>query len=183
MSGKLKVGLVQSLAGAIILTLLMMPMGMLGFGQYIWMLFLPLLLFFAMGAQFKLIPSMIVCYICGVVWAYISGLLQSAFGAFAPQIVVETVPTIITIFLILTIHENLLANTTFGNIPSLFLGMCSTFFVFTMNIDITPFHLIGFYIYGIVLVAVLVLGGGAVCNLAFGKENVQKICADGENHD
>lgn len=177
MSMEKKVRLVQAFAGAVILTLLMMPMGALGFGQFVWMLFLPLLLFFALKADFKVIPSMIVCYICGVAWAFISGFLQEVFGSFAPEIVVQTVPTIISIFLILTIHENLLANTIFGNIPSLFLGMSTTFFVFMMGIEITPFHLIGFFVYGIILSVVLVMGGGAICSLVFGKEEVQKVFA------
>lgn len=173
-----KVGLVQAFTGAVVLTLLMIPMGMLGFGQFIWMLFLPLLLFFALKAQMKVIPSMIVCYICGVAWAFASGALQGLFATFAPQLVVETVPTIICIFLILTIHENFLAKTIFGNIPSLFLGMATTFFVFMMGVEITPLHLIGFFIYGIVLSVVLVKGGGLVCSLVFGKETLQQVFAE-----
>lgn len=183
MSMERKVGLVQAFTGAVVLTLLMMPMGMLGFGQYIWMLFLPLLLFFALKAQFQVIPSMIVCYICGVVWAYLSGALQGAFASFAPPLVVETVPTILCIFLVLTVHENLLVKTIFGNVPALFLGMSTTFFVFMMGIDITPFHLVGFFVYGVVLSVVLVMGGGFVCSLVFGKESVQAVFAGKAAHD
>lgn len=170
MNSNVMIRMVQALVGAVVLTLLMQVFAMTGFGQYIWMLFLPLLLFFALGADFKKVPSMIICYICGVVWAFISGMLQGVFSQFAPQVVVDIVPTIIVIFIVLTVHENLLAKTVLGNIPALFLGMCTTFFVFMMGLDLTPLHLVGFYLYGLLLAIVLVMSGMGVCSLLFGKE-------------
>lgn len=175
-----KIRLVQAFAGAIILTLLMMPMGILGFGQYIWMLFLPLLLFFALGAQFKVIPSMLVCYICGVVWAHFNGILQGVISSFLPLSIAELIATIITIFLVLTVHENFLAKTIFGNIPALFLGMCTTFFMFMSKATITPFHLIGFFFYGIFLSVVLVMGGFTICSAIFGKQEVVKLFVESD---
>ena len=74
------------------------------------------------------------------------------------------------IFLILTTHENLLEGTIFGNIPSIFLGLSTSFFVFMLNVPLTTLHLIGFYCYGLVLAAALVLSGMAVCSAIFGKE-------------
>lgn len=174
MNDRMKIKMVQSLTGAIVLTLLMQIFAMTGFAQYIWMLFLPLLLFFALGADFKKIPSMIVCYVCGIAWAFINGIVQGAFASFAPEMVVNTVPTIIIIFLVLTIHEGFLANTVFGNIPCLFLGMATTFFVFMLGIDLTPVHLAGFFLYGIFLSVVLVVSGMTVCSKIFGKERAMK---------
>lgn len=174
MSDRMKVKIVQSFVGAVVLTILMQFFVAAGFGQYIWMLFFPLLLFFALGADFKKIPSMIICYICGVVWAHINGIVQGIFGQFAPELVVNIVPTILIIFLVLTLHEGFLVKTVFGNIPCLFLGMCTTFFVFMIGVDLTPFHLIGFYIYGIFLSVVLVVSGTAVCSAIFGKEKTMK---------
>jgi hypothetical protein len=174
MKEKMKIKIVQSLTGAIVLTILMAVFEALGFGRYIWMLFFPLLLFFALGADFKKIPSMIVCYICGVAWAFINGVVQGAVAGFAPQIIVNTVPTILIIFAVLVIHEGVLANTVFGNVPCLFLGMCTTFFVFMLEVDLTPIHLIGFYLYGTVLSVVLVLSGMGVCAAVFGKERAMK---------
>lgn len=171
---RMKIKMVQSLTGAIVLTLLMTVFGIAGFGQYTWMLFLPLLLFFALGANFKLIPSIIVCYICGVAWAFINGVIQNAFAKFLPESLVNIIPTILVIFLILTIHEGLLVGTIFGNIPCLFLGMATTFFTFMMNIPLTPFHLVGFFLYGLVLSVVLVLSGMGICSLIFGKEAAMK---------
>lgn len=174
MSDRMKVKMVQSLVGAVVLTILMQFFAAAGFGQYIWMLFFPLLLFFALGADFKKIPSMIVCYICGIIWAHINGIVQGLFGQFAPEMVVNIVPTILIIFLVLTIHEGFLAKTIFGNIPCLFLGMCTTFFVFMLGVDLTPIHLIGFYLYGILLSVVLVISGVTVCSAIFGKDKAMK---------
>ncbi len=174
MSDRMKVKIVQSFIGAVVLTILMQFFAAAGFGQYIWMLFFPLLLFFALGADFKKIPSMIICYICGVAWAYINGIVQGVFGKFASEMVVNIVPTILIIFLVLTIHEGFLVKTAFGNIPCLFLGMCTTFFVFMIGVDLTPVHLIGFFIYGIILSIVLVVVGMAACSAIFGKEKTMK---------
>lgn len=167
---RIKIRMVQAFTGAVVLTLLMQVFGMTGFGQYMWLLFLPLLLFFALGADFKKIPSMIVCYVCGVAWAYINGILQELFRKFSPEIVVNIVPTIIIIFLVLTVHENLFSGTVLGNVPALFMGMSTTFFVFMTQAPINGLYLIGFYLYGIFLAVALVLAGMGVCSLIFGKE-------------
>lgn len=82
MSTKRKALLIQAAFGAVILTLLMQPMGMLGFQNYNWMLFIVLLLFFALGADFKKIPSMIICYGVGILWAMLNGILMGALSGF-----------------------------------------------------------------------------------------------------
>lgn len=174
MSINKKVRLVQAGYGAIVLTLMMQPMNMLGYGGYLWMIFMPLLLFFAFGAQFKIIPSMIVSYICGVVWAMINGILIGILGNFLPAGAVNLAAPTILVFCILTIHENFLSKTIIGNIPALFMGLASTFFTFLIIPSnapaITPVHLIVFFIYGIVLSIVLAGGGFMICSLIFGKE-------------
>ena len=174
MSDRIKIKMVQSLTGAIVLTLLMQIFAMTGYAQYMWMLFLPLLLFFALGADFKKIPSMIAGYVCGVIWAFVNGMVQGAFAAFAPEVVVNIVPTILIIFLVLVVHEGFLAKTIFGNVPFLFLGMSTTFFVFMLGIDLTPVHLVAFFLYGIFLSVVLVVSGMTVCSKIFGKERTMK---------
>jgi hypothetical protein len=171
-----KVRLVQAFVGSVVLTLLMIPMGIMGYGKYTWMLFLPLLLFFAFGADFKKIPSMIICYVAGVAWGFLPGVLGNFLESLrVPLFIVQNLPPIVTIFLMLTVHENFLRLTLFGNIPSMFLGTASVFFLFSLQPDITPLHLIGFYLYGIFLSVCLVMGGGFVCCLIFGKETVFNI--------
>lgn len=61
----------------------------------------------------------------------------------------------------------------FGNIPALFLGLATTFFNFSATI--TQIHLIGFFLYGILLTCALVGGGFALCSLVFGKEKVLEV--------
>lgn len=173
MSINRKVRLVQAIYGAIVLTLMMQPIGMLGYGGYLWMLFMPLLLFFAFGAQFRIIPSMIVSYICGIIWALVNGVLSGALGTILSANMVNLAAPIIVIFCILTVHENFLAKTIVGNIPALFMGLASTFFTFLLTPSnapvITPIHLIGFFLYGIVLSVLLAGGGFLFCSKIFGK--------------
>ena len=75
MTDRNKIKLVQALVGAITLTLLMQAMGLVGFGQYTWMCFLPLLMFFAFGANFKMIPEMVISYAVGELWCVINGIV------------------------------------------------------------------------------------------------------------
>jgi len=174
-----KVRLVQALYGAIILTLMMQPIGMLGYGAYIWMLFMPLLLFFAFGADFKVIPSMIVSYICGIVWALANGILSGVLGGIFSATVANLAAPLIVIFCILTVHENFLAKTIVGNVPALFMGLASTFFTFLITPAnapvITPIYLVAFFLYGILLSVVLAGGGFLVCSLVFGKEKTAAV--------
>lgn len=173
MSIKRKALLIQAAFGAVILTLLMQPMVALGFGNYNWMLFVVLLLFFAMGADFKKIPTLIVCYPIGILWALLNGVLMGAMKGL-PAWVSGIALTIAIIFSILTVHENLLRDTIFGCVPALFLGLAETFFIFSIQPAnapaITPVHLFVFFIYGLFMTSILVLGGGALCNAILGKE-------------
>lgn len=173
MSIKRKALLIQAAFGAVILTLLMVPMGIMGFKCYNWMLFIVLLLFFATGADFKKIPSMIVCYPIGILWAMLDGVLIGTLKEL-PEWTSGIVLTMVIIFCILTVHENLLRDTIFGNIPALFLGLAETFFVFSIQpantIIITPLHLYGFFLYGMVMTLILVIGGGMLCNIIIGKD-------------
>lgn len=177
MSMSKKIKLVQAVFGAITLTLMMQPLVILGYGAYIWMLFMPLLLFFAFGAQFEIIPSMIICYICGVVWALVNGVASGIIGSLLPASAANIVTPMLIIFCILTVHENLLQKTLFGNIPALFMGLASTFFIFLIKPAnapvITPIHLAIFFIYGVLLSVVLAAGGFLLCSLVFGKENTE----------
>ena len=80
MTDRRKIKLVQALTGAVVLTILMQGMTLLGMPQYTWMLFLPLLMFFALGANFKNIPSMVICYAVGELWWLHLGLWRHQHG-------------------------------------------------------------------------------------------------------
>jgi hypothetical protein len=134
---------------------------------------MPLLLFFAFGANFKIIPSMIVSYVCGIGWALINGILAGVLSGFMDPIMANSVAPIPIIFLILTIHENFLEGSVAGNVPALFMGLASTFFTFLIVPSnaphLTPIHLIVIFCYGIFLSVALAGGGFAICSAIFGK--------------
>lgn len=182
MNIKNKVLLVQALFGAFILSILMSIPAALGYDAYVWMLFLPLMLFFAFGADFKRVPSMIVCYILGVGWAMINGLLMGVLIPLLGPALGNMIGPFIVVFLVLTIHENFLGETIFGNVPALFMGLATTFFTFLIvpaNAPaITPLHLIGFYLYGTFMAVVLAGGGFKICSMIFGMETTISVFKD-----
>lgn len=175
MTDRNKVKLVQAAVGAVALTLLMQVMGIVGFGQYTWMCFLPLLMFFAFGANFKMIPTMIISYAVGELWCIINGIVMGIFGSFAGgnMILSMLIPTILVIFCILTVHENFFEGAIFSNVPCIFMGMATSFFITEMGANTDPIlfvELLGFWCYGLVLAVALVLSGMVVCSAIFGKE-------------
>lgn len=169
--------LVQAATGAIVLTLLMQLMGVFGYGQYTWMCFLPLLMFFAFGANFKMLPEMIVSYIVGEAWCFINSLVMGVFvGAFGADNLVmgNIVPTIIVIFCILTVHENFFEGMIFSNVPCIFMGLATSFFTLMLQQPINYGHLLAFWLFGLVLAVCLVMSGMLVCGAIFGKERTGK---------
>lgn len=175
MTDRNKIKLVQAAVGAVALTLLMQVMGIVGFGQYTWMCFLPLLMFFAFGANFKMIPTMIISYVVGELWCIINGIVMGIFGSFTGgnMILNMLIPTILVIFCILTVHENFFEGAIFSNIPCIFMGMATSFFITEMGANTDPIlfvELLGFWCYGLVLAVALVLSGMVVCSAIFGKE-------------
>lgn len=175
MTDRNKIKLVQAAVGAVALTLLMQVMGIVGFGQYTWMCFLPLLMFFAFGANFKMIPTMIISYAVGELWCIINGIVMGIFGSFAGgnMILGMLIPTILVIFCILTVHENFFEGAIFSNVPCIFMGMATSFFITEMGANTDPIlfvELLGFWCYGLVLAVALVLSGMVVCSAIFGKE-------------
>lgn len=177
-----KAGLVFAIYGAIALSLLMVVTQVLGYGQYNWMLFVTLLLFFAMGADFKLLPSMILCYFIGMVWGQVNGLVMGVIGQFLPMSATGIVTPIILIFLILTIHDNFFSNTIIGNIPALFLGLAESFFMFSHHPHESPLVQAAIFLYSIILIIVLVKGGEIATGIVFSDEALAELAED-ETHE
>lgn len=178
MTERRRIRLVQAIYGSIILTLMIQPIAIMGYSSYIWLIFMPLLLFFAFGANFKLIPSMIASYACGILWALVNGILSGALTGVLGVAGGNTLATIVMIFLILTIHENLLEGTIIGNVPALFMGLASTFFTFMIIPSnapgITPVHLFGLFVYGVIMSVILAGGGFKLCSTIFGMDKTVK---------
>jgi hypothetical protein len=169
-----KIGFVRSLFGTVILSFLIVPIEILGYGNYIWMLFTALMLFFALGADMKKLPSMVISFICGVAWWVIGGILTGIFMGLMPAEAAVGLGISVAVFAILFIHEVLLGNTIVGTVPAIFLGFALTAFALGSVVEgamqLTPFHVIGIFLYGVVVTIVLVVGGFAVCSAIFGKE-------------
>lgn len=165
------VRLLQAFTGAVVLALLMSIPVALGFGPYVWILFTPLLLFFALGAKFKLIPGVILSFACGVLWIYgfmtVQGFIK---GLTAAPVLTELIPNIMLVFLVLTVHENLLCKTPVGIVPAVFLGMATTFYAVFSPATINGLHLIALFCYGMIMTVALMLGSITVSSLVFGKE-------------
>ena len=173
MTDRNKIKLVQALAGAIVLTILMQGMSLVGFGEYTWMCFLPLLMFFAFGANFKMIPEMIISYIVGELWCIINGVVAGVLTGGNMESPMMLVATILVIFCILTVHENFFEGKIFSNVPCIFMGMATSFFITGMGANTDPIlfvELLGFWLYGLVLAVALVLVGMLVCKAIFGEE-------------
>ncbi len=166
-----KARFIQAAFGAVLLTLLMQPLPLMGLGAYAWLLFLPLLLFFALGASLKLIPTMIASFIAGQLWALLNGLVMTALAHALGTSAAGIVAPVVIIFAMLTIHEDFLANTIVGTVPAVFLGMAESFFLTSIqpNTQITPPHLTGLFLYGLVLAVGLVWGGSLGCRWLLGR--------------
>jgi hypothetical protein len=179
-----KIGLVRSLFGAILLNALVAPLGILGYGDYIWMVFTALVIFFALGADMKKLPTIIVSFICGVAWWMAGSVLTEIFSSSMPHPAAEGLGISVMVFLILFIHEVVLQKTVAGTVPSVFLGFALTAFALTPVVEgaiqLTPFHVVGIFLYGIVLTVVLMVGGFGICSLIFGKEATLASLPGGE---
>ncbi len=173
MSKQKQVGIFTALIGAIALTFLFKPLALIGYGQFTWMLFLPMVLFFGTGADIKNVPRYIVCYTLGIAWAFISTLVGSAYALFLSSSSADTLSTITCIFLILLIHDTLLKDTILGSVAALFLGMCCRFFVFMMGVELSPVVQLGIYLYGTLLSCLLVFIGMTVGKFIFGKQAME----------
>ena len=172
MSIKRKALLIQAAGGSVVLALAMQPVFIMGYGSYVWILFTALIMFFATGADFKKIPSIIASFACGLAWAALNGILMGALSG-APMWVSGILLTILMVFSILTVHENLLRDSIVGNIPSLFMGFALTIFMTSGHAlapAINQIHLLAFFTAGIVMSVLLVLVGGFFCTMLLGKD-------------
>lgn len=179
----LKLGFGISFGGGLIIFIMGLLYDLLPFNKYssaFWMVFLVLVVYFALGAERRNIPKMIVCYICGLLWGMVSNftgylLMQSNHLLFA----------FLNYFLIaglmVFIHQFIAGKTVFGCAPAAFLGLAESIFVATCGVpDGTggllppmswgPVDLFIIYIIGIVMVTLLSLVSDLILKLLIGKE-------------
>lgn len=138
MSKKVKavLGLIIAFGGGLIIFILGMAYDLLPFNPYssqFWMIFVVLVVYFALGAKLKNVPGMIVSYACGLVWGFIS-----CYTAYIWQQSNHTLFAVLNYFLIaglmVFIHQFLAEGTVFGFAPCAFLGLAESIFVATCSI-------------------------------------------------
>ncbi len=114
-------------AAALVAYLLITLAGTLPIAGYMWVGFLPMILYFCTGAEkdLKLCSKMFVSYLCGLAWGQLSNLLwvymfpqqTFALGLFENGIM---------IFIMLLIHVVIGGRTLIGFMPCVYLGLCET---------------------------------------------------------
>ncbi len=179
----IKFAIVNAVVGSIVLNLLISVLGVVGYGPYIWMVFPSLFIFFALGAEFRKIPGIILSAACGIVWWMIVIWISSALAPTVGPDQAMGIGVTVSLVFILVIHEYLLASNKFlGTTPAVFLGFCLTSFstsVIPSNVaQLTPFHVFGLIVYGVVLTVILMLVSFNVLSLFFGKEATIKYFAE-----
>lgn len=169
-----KAGLIQAAVSAVVLAVLMQPAFILGYGDYVWLLFMALPLFFALGANVRGVWSLALCFAVGQGWALLLGFTIGALSGPLGQALGSITAGIVVIFPMLLVHATLLQRTFLGNVPALFTGMALTFFATNVvppdGSTFTPLHVTGLFLYGLVLAVTIVVLGGRLCGVVLGKD-------------
>lgn len=176
MSTKNKSLFIQAILGGILITVLLIPFQALTpYVSYTWMIFIPIILFFCLGVQCKLILPMFLSYLCGAIWGiifkYLAGVMSAA--GWSTELTFGILTTVI-VFAILAVHPILLGKTPFGIAPIVLIGLVETIFTFLIQPVNAPtigsVQLIFFFAYGLVLAFLLVQASAFCCKLFLGKD-------------
>ncbi|WP_062380870.1 DUF1097 family protein [Demequina pelophila] len=167
-----KASLIQAAAGALVLTLLIQPAFALGYASVVWLLFLPLPVFFAMGPNPRNLPGMAASFVAGQLWCWLHLSAMDVLAGVLPMPAAGMIVGVVVVFAMLAVHQVALARTVVGCVPALFMGFSLSFFVADLAPAgtplLNPFVLTGMWAYGLVLCMALLLAGGAACRLILG---------------
>jgi hypothetical protein len=155
---------IRAAFGAILITVLMMPFQALTpFASYSPLLILPILLFFALQAPTKALLGMFLSFASGVGWAALFMLVSAAL----PGVPFEAklgVGITFVIFLVLSVHPDLLGRTPLGVLPAVLLGVVLSLLVMLVNPllqagapQLNLLWLVAIFGYGCLMTLVLVL--------------------------
>ena len=182
----LKLGASISFGGGLVIFVMGLLYDLLPFNKYasaFWMIFVVLVVYFALGAEKRNIPKMIVCYACGLVWGLISNFTAFLFMQSA-HLLFAFLNYFLIASLMVFIHQFIAGKTVFGCAPAAFLGLAESIFVATCGVpDGTggllppmtwgPIDLFIIYMIGIVMVTLLALASDLIVKLVMGKKPVQ----------
>lgn len=187
MSSFVKGTLVEAALGAVLITVLLLPFQILlpQYAAYTPFLIVPIILFFALRLPLGGLVPLVLSFLAGVAWglvfALVAGPMLAANPASAP--VVLGVGITAVIFMILAVHPLLLGRTPLGMVPAVLLGFVEALMVMMVLSQIgsapgAPAPLVpptgflaiaGFFVYGAVMTAIMVVVSGAAADAVAGK--------------
>lgn len=187
MSDFVKGTLVEAILGAALITILLLPFQVLfpAYAPYTPFLIVPIIMFFALRLPLGGLVPLTLSFLAGIVWglvfALVAGPLLAANPASAP--VVLGVGITAVIFGILAVHPLLLGRTPLAMVPAVLLGFVESLMVMLVlsQIAVNPgapaplvppagfVAIAGFFVYGAVMTAVMVVASGAAADAVAGK--------------
>lgn len=187
MSTFVKGTLVEAALGALLITILLLPFQMLApqYAAYTPFLILPIIMFFALRLPLGGLIPLVLSFLAGVVWgllfAMVAGPMLAADPASAPLVL--GVGITVVIFGILAVHPLLLGKTPLAMVPAVLLGFVESLMVmmFVSQIGTNPgapaalvppvglLAIAGFFVYGAVMTAIMVVVSGAAADAVAGK--------------
>ncbi len=171
---------IQALLGGVLITVLLLPFqAMTPYAPYTWMIFVPIVILFALGPNPKIIPAMFLSYVCGILWGQLFFLLADKMMAFMPMEGIFAILTTVIIFLILLVHPMFLGKTPFALVPCVIIGFVESLFTFLIkpsNVEpVGAMQLLFFFGYGVVLGGILLICSKLLCDKFLGKDWVKEM--------
>lgn len=192
---KLIIGLLISFGGGLVIFAMGMAYDLIPVNPYsgvFWMIFIVLIVYFALGAQIKKIPGMIVTYICGLAWGFISNITAYMFIQ-SNHLLFAVLNYFLIASLIVFIHQFVAEGTVFGVCPCAFLGLAFSIFAATCSIPNSKMELMPpntwnfidlfiIFMIGIIMVTLLSLFTGFLVKM-FLKKNGPAGAEGGVKHE
>jgi hypothetical protein len=171
---KKKALMIQAIVGAILITILLLPFqAATPYATYTWMIFIPIVIFFSLGANPKILPAMFLSFVCGTGWGAVFFFATDVFSSLPMNLLFAILTTII-IFFILAIHPILLGKTPLAIVPCVLIGFIEslyTYLIVPANAPIISIpQLIFFFGYGVVLGGILAIVNNLLCTKLLGKD-------------
>lgn len=181
--------LVEALLGAVLITVLLLPfqVALPQYAPYTPFLIVPIIMFFALRLPLGGLVALALSFLAGVVWGFlfavVAGPMLAANPASAPLVL--GVGITLVIFLILAVHPLLLGKTPLAMVPGVLLGFVESLMVMMVlsNVVAGPANpviatlappggllaIAGFFLYGCVMTAIMVVVSGLGADAVAGK--------------
>ncbi len=184
MSAKLVKGtLVEAILGALLITLLLLPVqaAFPPMAPYTPFAILPIPLFFALRMPLGGLVALLLSFVAGTVWGFVFNLVAGPMIGANPATtpLVLGVGVTVVIFLILAVHPLLLGRTPLAVVPAVLVGFLEMLLVLLVFANpgivqpraptLTWAWVVGIFAYGCVMTAVMVVVAGAAADRVAGR--------------